>query len=263
MEGALFTSLTGNDVSSFLATISLITMRYVVIITIVPFLGAKLLPSTIKIIVAVFFGLVTYFFLPNTMAPIAFTEVFLFLILKEALLGAVIGISTSVIFYAFQYAGQLMDFARASSMAQMLIPEERQPSSVMGSFMFQLALVVFIAAGFHRPMLSAIFESFIRFPLTSLVFDDASQLLSTVLFLFTQSLKIAFYLATPVIIFGFIVDLGFGLLNRAASQINVYFLSLPAKILGGLALIFFAIPFLLEDLAHSFEKLFPLIRRLF
>lgn len=58
-------------------------------------------------------------------------------------------------------------------------------------------------------------------------------------------------LALPAIFVALIIDMVLGVLARAASQINAYFLSLPAKMIGGIALVFFMLPFLIDDFANS------------
>jgi flagellar biosynthesis protein FliR len=118
----------------------------------------------------------------------------------------------------------------------------------MGTLFFQLALVLLVMTGFHRELIKAAYESFEIFPPTSLGIDIFYEAFFPAAFdIMGILLATAFRFSLPIIAISFIIDLGFGLINRVAPQINAYFLSLPAKMVGGLIMLCLALPFLLED----------------
>ncbi len=113
---------------------------------------------------------------------------------------------------------------------------------------FQLALVITFALGLHRTIVTAAYKSFLTMPVIALeaglmspAFSDHMVSILSALFEF------AFRLSLPVILICFLIDLAYGIKNRQATQIKAYFLSLPAKMVGGLLILVFLLPFLLDD----------------
>lgn len=52
----------------------------------------------------------------------------------------------------------------------------------------------------------------------------------------------------PVGIVTLIIETSFGLMNRVAPQINAYFMAMPAKVIAGSAVFFFAFDMILETM---------------
>ena len=122
--------------------------------------------------------------------------------------------------------------------------------------MFQLSLVIYLSLGLHVQALKALISSFDTFPVLSLStnidVDNAFILTAAIL---GKILYQALIIALPMVLVCFLVDIAFGLLNRVAPQINACFLSLPMKTVGGLAMFFFLLPFLVEDFVQQIQDL--------
>lgn len=253
------------NASHALITYLLMFTRFLVLTIMMPIFGAQILPSLVRVALAALLSAVSFIVFVDQ-AHISFELNFFVITLlffKEALIGFIIGFFASLIFYAYELFGELVDLARGASMAKQLVPELKHQSSAMGTLLFQLALTIFFIAGFHRDILSAVFESFRRIPATSFSVDIlpndfalASMNLLGSLFL------IAFRFALPIVFICFVIDLAFGLMNRVAPQINAYFLSLPAKTVGGLLMLFFTLPFLLDDFFDHHRELLVFLNSL-
>ena len=61
-------------------------------------------------------------------------------------------------------------------------------------------------------------------------------------------------LALPAVLALLLTDLFFGIINRVAPQVNVFFLSLPVKMAVGLAVVALALPFLTERFVFYFKE---------
>lgn len=237
----------------------LIFTRWLVMSSMIPYLGALLIPSLVRIALASLLSVVTLMIVVNKTTPLA-PEINIFLVValfaKEALIGFVLGFLGSLIFYAYELIGEILDFSRAASMLRLLVPHIKHQSSAMGTLLFQLSLVFFFALGLHRDMIQALVLSFEKFPAFSLNADfygDATlvimvQVLATLF-------ELALRLSLPVVFVCFLIDLAFGLINRVAPQINAYFLSLPAKMLGGLSMVLFMLPLVMDEFKSHHHKL--------
>jgi flagellar biosynthesis protein FliR len=245
----------GIDLLQGLLLFLLILTRWLIMTIMIPFLGGHILPTLLRLIFAGTLSVVSFLLLINSVDPTLEFSIFLigFLFLKEALLGLILGFLASLIFYTYQFAGELIDLARAASMSKLLVPEFKHQSSPLGVLLFQLSLVIFINLGYHRSFIVSIYDSFESFPIYSFkpnLLND-QHFFTMMMSLLGTTFDLALRFAIPVMLICFLVDLAFGLLNRIAPQINAYFLSLPAKIMGGLAMFFLILPFLMEDFGSS------------
>ena len=242
----------------------LIMTRWIMMTITMPFLGGQLLPSLVRIGLAALLSAICFMMLVNQQhfADLSIVLIAL-LFVKEALLGFFLGFLASLIFYTYELMGELLDISRAASMSRLLVPEVKHQSSTMGVLLFQLSLVVFIGFGFHRDVIHIAYESFVTFPVLSLdsslvKADFFSYCVNIVAVLFNSALRFAL----PVVVVSLLIDLAFGLVNRVAPQINAYFLSLPAKMLGGLIIVLVVLPFLLDDFSTHYQSLSNFFRAL-
>ena len=154
------------------------------------------------------------------------------LIAKETALGLAIGWVSGIVFWAVQSAGFVMDNQRGASMASEMDPLSGEETSPLGSLLFQGVAVVFFLGGGFLAFLKLLWASYAAWPLSSFgPVPAAVPLLFPALadWLMLQTLL----LAGPVLAASLLTDVALGLVNRFASQLNVYILSMPIK--SGLA----------------------------
>jgi flagellar biosynthesis protein FliR len=252
-------ALLPNNISPYDALLffMLIMTRWIMMTMTMPFLGGQLLPSLVRIGLAALLSAVCFVMLIDTQNFIELNiALVILLFVKEAALGFFLGFFASLIFYTYELLGELLDISRAASMSRLLVPELKHQSSPMGVLLFQLSLVTFIGFGFHRDVIHGAYESFLSFPVMSLESGIMrTDFLAHCITILAVLFKNAFRFALPIVIVSFLIDLAFGLMNRVAPQINAYFLSLPAKMLGGLIIVFFVLPFLLDDFSDHYRDL--------
>ncbi|HWV47577.1 MAG TPA: flagellar biosynthetic protein FliR, partial [Nitrospira sp.] len=76
-----------------------------------------------------------------------------------------------------------------------------------------------------------------------------------ILRLFQHMFLVGLKLAAPVLVVILLINILLALLGRAVSQINVFVLSFPVTIAGGLAVMGLSIPFVVEFLVREIERL--------
>jgi flagellar biosynthesis protein FliR len=67
-------------------------------------------------------------------------------------------------------------------------------------------------------------------------------------------LAVGIQLAAPAMIALLLADLFFGIINRVAPQINVFFLSLPVKMAVGLVVVLIALPLFKDRYIYFFKE---------
>ncbi len=246
------------DVAFSLIFLSLIWVRVLGMASVIPFLTGKPVPRY----VVVGFSMVLAIFVYPNIAPaqhVPLTDDFLqlfMLYIKEVFFGIAIGFAVAILFYGLESAGQMIDNQRGMSIARVLIPQLGEQGSLTGTYLFQLAIVLYLAMGGHRLFLSSFFQSFATLPV--LEFPRAGPGLFPMMDLFIkisgEVLLIALQLAAPIIISIFVADIILGVANRVAPQINVWELGFNVKGYVGILMLFVSITLIADQIKYYSMK---------
>lgn len=261
LETILRTFEIGQSPQAFLVLVGLAFTRLITFLAVVPFFGGAAVPARVKAATAAAFVLVVYPVLEAGVqrqgGHLPFGPVgFIALLVKEALVGYSLGFLASLVFEAISMAGRIIDIQRGSAMAELFAPQLQVQVSELGQFKLQLAIVLFLLIGAHRVFIGALLQSFELLPATR--FPHLGQgwtpLASFVATLTGQMMAISVQLAAPPLIALLLTDLLFGMINRVAPQINVFFLSLPVKMALGLVVVALALPVFKDQYIYLFKE---------
>ncbi|MEW6729816.1 MAG: flagellar biosynthetic protein FliR [Acidobacteriota bacterium] len=233
----------------FFQIIILIMGRLVAAINFTPFFGGNTVSSRIKIALAISLSFLLYPAVAATVPPELLPRGFLplvLLLLKEAMVGFTLGFITSLIFHGIQSAGQMVDNMRGATIAQLLSLEFNTQVSLVGQIKLQAAIVLFFILNGHLLFIRGLFYSFEVLPINAFprtgggiaMGNELTPLVSDLIRLSSDVLIVSMQLAAPVLVCLFLTDIVFGIFNRVAPQINVFFLSLSVKMLVACAMLF-------------------------
>ncbi|MBF0493118.1 MAG: flagellar biosynthetic protein FliR [Deltaproteobacteria bacterium] len=249
-----------NSFLSFLFIGGLIFIRIMVALSLTPYLGARPVLGTVRTALA--FALTVFCYpliaplTPSNQIPE--NEVILFaLFLKEAFYGMLLGLINTMVFYGIQSAGNMVDNQRYVANARIFNPALASQASLLGVFLFQFSIVIFILIGGHCYFLEALITSFQKVPLLTLptIAPGFSPLLEFVTRLSADTLIICLQLSAPIIIAIFIADLVLGIMNRIAPMINVFEMGFSIKGFSGVLLFYLALPVIVEQSQYWFKKM--------
>lgn len=182
---------------------------------------------------------------------------------KELLIGALIGYAMGLLLWAMACVGELVDVQAGFNNAQIFDPFGGHPAGPMTVLLMQLGLMLFVAVGGLHVFLQLLYESLLLWPPASFYPDLAgSGLRDHAIEASAGLLELATRLAAPVIAVLLIVELGIGLVNRAAPQINTFYFAMPVKALAALLMLALVLAFLVDvfqqRLATSQQLLEPI-----
>ena len=244
-------------VFSFLLTF----MRLSVVVFMLPFFGATLIPNSIK---AAFCLVLTMALWPRlafagTALPASPWTIAL-MFLGEALIGLLLDILVRLLFSAAQSAGAIMGFSMGFSLMNSIDPMTGAQESGLGHLMSQVATMLFLCLNGHLFLLSSLAQSFEMVPPGALLINAA---LGEHLIVFTgQMFVMALKIASPIMASIFLVDLALALVARAAPQMNVLFIGFPLKISVGflfMTMVFAAMTVVIENFLIDLEPMFRLV----
>lgn len=263
LETILQTFEFGQSPQAFLVLVGLAFARMLSFLVIVPFFGGAAVPARVKVATATAFVVIVYpalaAELPKDGGPLGFGPMgFIALLAKEAFVGYTLGFVASLVFEAVSVAGRVIDFQRGSTIAEMFAPQLQTRVSELGQFKLQFAIVLFLAIGAHHFFIGSLMRSFevvpaLNFPQIQAGWTPAAEFITKMT---GGVISIGVQLAAPAMIALLLTDLFFGIVNRVAPQINVFFLSLPVKMVVGLLVVLAALPLLQERYIHYFGEAF-------
>lgn len=217
-----------NVVFSFLLTL----MRISVILFLLPFFGANLLPNPVKGALCLLLALALFPMLsfPAAVMPAnAWTLSLMFL--GEVIMGLLLDILVMFLFAAVQCAGAIMGFSMGFSLMNSVDPMTGASESGLGHLMNQVTTMLFLCLNGHLFLLDCLAQSFTLVPPGGLFLSPAlgEHLIAFSGQIFVMALKIA----APIMASIFMVDLALALVARAAPQMNVLFIGFPLKVSVG------------------------------
>lgn len=261
LETMLRTFEVGQNPQAFLVLVGLAFARLLSFLAVVPFFGGAAVPARVKVATAAALVIIVYPALAAAIPPggarLPFGPVgFVALLAKEALVGFTLGFLASLVFEAIQIAGRIIDFQRGTTMGELFAPQLQLQVSELGQFKLQLALVIFLAIGAHRAFIGAMLESFAYIPALGFprLAPGWTPLADYIARLSGQMLAAGVQLAAPAMIALLLTELFFGIINRAAPQVNVFFLSMPVKVALGLLVVLLALALYRDRYIYYFNE---------
>ncbi len=182
---------------------------------------------------------------PDAGAPLTPARLLL-LIWRESLAGAALGLMARMFFLALEFlATALAQFIGLGNFPGMPA-EGQEPMPAVASLIMLVAIALVFVSGLHGQALAAVVASYAVLPVGQAT--DSSVFLDGVVSRLAQATFLALQASAPFVVYGVIVNLAIGLVNRMVPQIPAYFISLPLVIAGGL----FLLLFMMDDLFAVF-----------
>ena len=157
------------------------------------------------------------------------------MVLKEVLIGFLLGFAFSIFLWAIQNAGHLIDFQSGTANAAFFDPVSGHEGGPTASFLTYLAAALFMAGGGFEATLGLVFESYRIWPPDSFLPNVGTVLEQFAMKEGDSLMALTVKLAAPVVLVLVVVELGLGLVNRIAPNLNVFAVAQPLK--GALAML--------------------------
>ena len=200
-----------------------------------PIFSGKMIPVPLRVAIAAFLACVASGFqhapvpMPGDVITLIFSAA------HELLIGLLMGFGMRLVFYAIEFAGQIISTEIGLVMSSQIDPISQNNSTPVGTALFYLGSLLFLLSGAHHAMFATFMRSFeLAPPGAFMVSRNVGELLiqST-----GNIFLIAVQLAAPVMAINFIVTLTFAILGKAAPGMNVFAESFSVRIFAGLTLL--------------------------
>ena len=200
-----------------------------------PATSATPIPMQVRVALAGFLAYAATGFIHVQAAAPPDVAALLIVLVHELLIGLLMGFGARLIFYAVEFAGQLMSTEMGMTMSSHMDPISRSSIAPVGNLLFYLTVGFFFISNCHHAGVVAFLRSFEIAPLGAPAFTH-----NVAEFFVIQTgniFLVALQMAAPLMAVNFIVTFTFSILGKAASGMNVFSESFAVRILAGLALL--------------------------
>jgi flagellar biosynthetic protein FliR len=221
-----------------------------------PFFSVRGVPNQFKIGFAFVMALISFSYVPaHVQIPLDLT--FVLHVMKEALVGVILGLICEMMYLTVQVAGGLMDMQLGFAMANVIDPRTGVYVPITGNFKNILAMLYLLTMNGHHMLIRGIIHSYRAVPLDGMWLSLGSEeVMWTAVKVFRDMFASAFLIAAPIVVALFLVDLSLGIIAKSVPQFNIFVVGFPIKIIAGFLLMIVVMPAFLLTLNGLFENMF-------
>ncbi len=210
-------------------------IRVLAMLMVMAGIGARNVPSRIKLGLALVIVIVAVPVLP----PVQFTNLFSFemilVVLQQVLIGVAMGFASQLLLNTFILAGQILAMQTGLGFASVVDPSNGLNVPAVGQFYLILTTLLFFVLNGHLMMIQMIVHSFIALPIdgTWWAVDHYWDIVTWGGWMFTSALVLALAPLTAMLV----INLSFGVMTRASPQLNIFSIGFPFTLVAGLTII--------------------------
>ena len=173
--------------------------------------------------------------------------------LSEITIGVTIGLAVRLMFGALEVAGELLGIQMGFGAVHLFDPTTSHQTPMIAQFFTMLASLIFLSLNAHLFAMATIIHSYEAIPAFGA--HLSSHLGEEILLLSQRMFTIGLKLSAPVLITILLINVLMALLGRAVPQVQVFVLSFPITIAGGLLVLSLGMPFTVALIGSEFEQL--------
>ncbi|GAB5380709.1 MAG: flagellar biosynthetic protein FliR [Aliiglaciecola sp.] len=236
-----------DTITQFLADMMLPFMRISGLFAAMVGLSAKTVPTPIKSLLTLFLTLVIMPVVP----PVPISEIVnvgtFVLIIQQLIIGVAIGFISIMVLETFVLAGQVVAMQTGLGFASIVDPVNGINVPAVGQFYLILATLLFWAFDGHLAMIKMIVMSFQAFPIGEAWFqpEHFKEIAHWAGWMFVGAVTLSL---APIVSL-LIVNLAFGVMTKAAPQLNIFSIGFSIAQIMGLVIIWLT----LDNFTHHFE----------
>ncbi len=248
------------DFHRTIVAFALTAVRIVAAMEVLPALSSSMVTGLARRAAALAFAALAVPMTLNQMPPYESLSIVVLapVVIKEAIVGLLIGFFAAVPFWIAENVGNFIDNQRGATMGEVYSPLSGAQVSTTGIFFTQIVSTIFFVSGAVLVFLGAIYWSWQMLPIFSPDLRFAAGTPNLMLGTLDSMIARTFVISAPIIILMFLATIGLGFVNRTAPQLNVFFLSMPIKSALGIAMLVIYLPFIMDMLMYT--DMGPIIR---
>lgn len=223
--------LSGTQIGGWINSFLLPLFRIGSMLMVMPIVGTQLVPRRIRLYFAVAFTVAIAPVLPEMPQVDALSVQAILLIAEQIIIGVLLGLVLQMMFHIFVFAGQLISMQMGLGFASLMDPATGVSVPLLGQFLLMLVTLLFLAINGHLVAFEIMAESFVTLPV-----GQALDIGHYTVFAGRLSWVIgaALLLALPAVSSLLVINIAFGVMTRAAPQLNIFTIGFPLTLIMGM-----------------------------
>lgn len=221
-------------------TFFLVFIRMASLLAVAPIFGHRVVPVRLRILFALALAGTSLSFIrapavaANSVWHVAAAAA------SEALIGLLLGFAAGFVFYAVQFAGDIMSYQAGFTLSSSIDPSTLEPVTIFARLQMLLAVLLYVLLDGHHFLLQALATSFERVPLATAHFG--AGLTEQFVSMAGTSIAAAVQISAPVLVATSLAHLALAILSRTMPQLNIFAMSFPVVIAIGLMVVATTLP---------------------
>lgn len=225
----------------------------------VPLIGTQLVPVRIRLGLALAVTVVVAPLLPAMPVYEGLSPQVFVVIVQQMLIGLTLGFMFQVMFHLFVVAGQMISSQMGLGFASTSDPANGVSVVVLAQFIQMMVMMLFLAMDGHLVLIDVIVGSFHVMPVGQMLGTNVLwQVASAASWMFAGALL----LALPAVIALLVVNFAFGIMTKAAPQLNIFAIGFPFTMLFGLFITWVSLAGFLDHYRRVSEQVLMLVTTL-
>jgi len=180
------------------------------------------------------------------------------ILVQQLLIGLVMGFMLQMVFGALVFGGQAIAYSMGLGFASMMDPQNGVQVPVVAQFYLIISTLFFLSINGHLVLIKLLADSFYVFPVSTTGIGSAS--FEAVVGWGSDMFVGGLLLALPVMAALLLVNLGLGVIGRAAPQLNIFAVGFPVTIILGFILVWVTLPDVMNIFQDLLEQNFALLK---
>ena len=216
-----------------------------------PIFGAGSVPVRARVLLGVLVAALLAPSLPATPAVDVVSPAGILLDAQQLLIGLAMGFVLQMAFAAIVIAGQSLAMTMGLGFAMSVDPQNGVQVPVLSQLYVILATLIFLAIDGHLVLIRLVADSFATLPVGAA--PTGGELALGVVLWAGQMFACALLLALPALSAVLLVNISFGVITRAAPQLNIFAVGFPVTITVGFAFILLSMSSMVSVLQGFFD----------
>jgi flagellar biosynthetic protein FliR len=223
------------DVSHWVARYIYPFARIAGLLMVMPLIGTRMVSQRIRLLLAITITFVVVPVLPPFIKVDALSLASIIIIGQQILIGIALGFAVELLTQVFVIDGQLISMQTGLGIATTVDPSQGASVVVVSQWFLFMVSLVFLALNGHLVLIEILIDSFRTIPIG---FDGFSVEQWGLLITWSGWMfAAATVISLPAISALLIVNLAFGVMTRAAPQLNIFAVGFPVTMMLGLIVI--------------------------
>jgi len=239
-------------------TFLLILVRITGFLFTAPFFSLRNVPVRVKSGIALFMTIILFYSVSYPMPEYIGVLGYTILVVKEALVGAIMGFFSNIAYQIIAFAGEIIDTEIGFSMVNEIDPTTNIQTTITANFYGYLITLMMLITNLHNYFIQAIVDSFQVIGLGKMNLNPATyKLMGKFL---TDYFMIGFRIVLPVYAAILVVNTILAIIAKIAPQMNMFVVGMQLKIFVGLIVLMLIIQLVPAVADNIFTEMFDLLK---